>query len=341
MRGSPIVIIPTFQYPKSKMVYDIIIIGGGPAGLTAGLYASRGGLKTLLLEKVAPGGLVTTTEKVENYPGFPEGVNGYDLAALMEKQARKFGLEIATAEVTGLIPPSVNSASRSPLPYDIKTPSQEYQGRTVIIATGTIARNLNVPNEDKFKGRGISYCATCDAPFFKNKEIIVVGGGDAALEESLFLTRFVKKISLVHRRDKLRAAKILQERASNHPKINFVWNSAIEKIIGHDKIEKVVIKNLLDNSTKEIPADGIFVFIGFIPNTDFLSAKGGSASGGKGVVELDETGYIITNEKLVTSRTGIFACGDVIAKNVRQIINACGEGAVAALNAQHYLESLG
>src|SRR3989339_871292 len=304
------------------MIYDIIIIGGGPAGLTAGIYTTRALMKTLLLEKIAPGGLVITTEKVENYPGFADGVNGYDLMDQMIKQAEKFGLETASEAVI-----SISQSDRS---FYVKTAVQEYQALSVIIASGTVYRNLGVDGERAFIGRGISYCATCDAPLFKGKEVVVVGGGDAAIEEALFLTKFVKKIYLVHRRDKLRASAILQERIKQHPKVEFIWNSKIAGVYGENKIEKVIIKNVVDNSERELGIDGIFVFIGFDPNTSFL----------KGFVDLDKEGYVITNSSMKTSCDGVFAAGDVRSDTLRQIITACGDGARAAISAQHFVESI-
>jgi thioredoxin reductase (NADPH) len=304
------------------MIYDIIIIGGGPAGLTAGIYTTRALMKTLLLEKIAPGGLVITTEKVENYPGFAEGINGYGLMEQMIKQAGKFGLEIISEAVIGI--------SQKDKIFHIKTAVQEYQALSVIIASGTIYRNLDVDGEQAFTGRGISYCATCDAPLFRNKEVVVVGGGDAAIEESLFLTKFVKKIYLVHRRDKLRASAILQERAKQNPKIDFIWNSVIDKVHGKGKIENVTIRNILDNNERELNIDGIFVFIGFEPNTVFL----------KDFVALDKEGYVVTDSGMMTSREGVFSAGDVRSNTLRQIITACGDGARAAVSAQHFVENL-
>lgn len=304
------------------MIYDIVIIGGGPAGLTAGIYTTRALMKTLLLEKIAPGGLVITTEKVENYPGFAEGVNGYELMEQMIKQAGKFGLETISEEAIGI--------SQKDKIFHIKTAAREYQALSVIIACGTIYRNLGVEGEQAFTGRGISYCATCDAPLFRNKEVVVVGGGDAAIEEALFLTKFVKKIYLVHRRDKLRASAILQERAKQNPKIEFIWNSAVNRVYGKSKIEKVTIRNVLDNSEQELNIDGIFVFIGFETKTVFL----------KDFVELDKEGYVVTDYEMKTSRSGIFAAGDVRSNALRQIITACGDGARAAVSSQHFVENL-
>ena len=304
------------------MTYDIIIIGGGPAGLTAGLYASRSMMKTLLLEKVAPGGLAATTEAVENYPGFPEAINGYELVSRMEAQARKFGLEIISKGITGI-------SAEGDL-FIVRTASAEYRAYAVIIASGSAARNIGTANEDRFRGRGVSYCATCDAPFFRDKDVVVVGGGDTAVEEALYLTKFVSRIYLVHRRDKLRATPIIQKRALANPKIQFCWNSVVEEISGTERLEGVKIKNTVTGEITALAAQGIFVFIGWIPNTAFL----------KGFVELDQSGYILADSEMRTSRKGVYACGDVVKKNLRQIVNACGEGATAAFNAQHYVEEL-
>jgi thioredoxin reductase (NADPH) len=304
------------------MLYDIIILGGGPAGLTAGIYASRALMKTLLLEKIAPGGLVVTTEKVENFPGFSEGISGYELMQQMEKQATKFGLEILSEEVM-----MISEENRV---FNIKTTTQNYKALSIIIATGRTHRKLGIEGEDLFFGRGVSCCATCDGPLFKDKEVVVVGGGDSAVEEALFLTRFVKKVYLVHRRDRLRASAILQERAKVNNKIEFVWNSIISRIDGKNKIEKVAIKNLIDNKEKYLNVDGVFVFIGFEPNTTLL----------KDFIELDENGYIITDSEMKTSRNGIFAAGDVRNQTLKQIITACGDGAIAAVSAQHFVEHL-
>ena len=304
------------------MIYDIVIIGGGPAGLTAGIYATRALMKTLLLEKIAPGGLVITTEKVENYPGFAEGVNGYDLMEQMIKQSGRFGLETISEEVIGV--------SQKDNIFYIKTVAQEYQSLSVIIASGTVYRKLGVEGEQAFTSRGISYCATCDAPLFKGKEAVAVGGGDAAIEEALFLTKFVKKIYLVHRRDKLRASAILQARIKQNNKVEFIWNSIISKIYGKSKVERIVIKDIVDNKERALNIDGIFVFIGFEPNTAFLG----------GFVGLDREGYVVTDYEMKTSRSGIFAAGDVRSNALRQIITACGDGARAAVSSQHFVENL-
>ncbi len=290
--------------------------------MTAGMYASRALIKTILLEKLTPGGQIALTDRVENYPGFPDGINGYDIAQLMEKQAKKFGLEIANTEAKKIEKDGDN--------FIIKTDSAQYQSRSVIISTGAMPRTLGLSGEVKFTGRGISYCGTCDAPFFKGKEVIVVGGGDTAVEEGLYLTRFAGKVTLVHRRDKLRATPIIQQRAFANQKMRFIWNSTAESILGTDKITGLKIKDVKTGAFKELPGDGIFVFIGYIPNTGFI----------KELINLDKTGYIITDGEMQTSVKGIFACGDVIRKSLRQLVTACGEGAVAAVNAQHYIEEI-
>ncbi|MFH1231316.1 MAG: thioredoxin-disulfide reductase [Planctomycetota bacterium] len=302
------------------MIYDVVIIGGGPAGLTAGIYASRALMKTILLEKIAPGGLVITTDRVENYPGFSDGIAGYGLMQEMEKQAIKFGLEILSGELIMI--------SEENKVFNIKTASQNYKALSVIIAAGGTHRKLGIEGEGLFLGRGVSYCGTCDGPLFKDKEVVVVGGGDTAVEEALFLTRFVKKIYLVHRRDRLRASAILQERAKANNKIEFVWNSVVSRIYGKTKIEKITIKNLIDNKESELNIDGVFVFIGFEPNTAFL----------KGFIDLDENSYVVTDSEMRTSREGVFAAGDVRSKTLRQIITACSDGAHAAVSAQHFVE---
>lgn len=305
-------------------IYDVIIIGGGPAGLTAGLYASRSALKTLLLEKMAPGGLIALTSDVENYPGFPDPVNGFELTDRMTKQAKKFGLAITTARVTRI------EEINQPASFRIKTDQETYQSYTIIIASGTQPRKLGVPNEDKLTGKGISFCATCDAPFFKGKEVAVVGGGDTAVEEAIFLTRFVSKISIIHRRDQLRAAAIIQKRALANPKINFIWDSVIIEVTGQDKVTGVAIKNVKTSQISPLKVDGLFIFIGWLPNTDFL----------KSFIELDKAGFVITDRNMQTARKGIYACGDVIQKNFRQVITACAEGATAAWQAEHYINEI-
>lgn len=302
-------------------VYDVLIIGGGGAGLTAALYTSRAKLSTLLLEKLTPGGQIALTDLVENYPGFPEGITGQEISKRMEDQAKRYGTEILYEEVAGLGKKNGN--------FLVKTAGSEtLESRTVILASGASYRNLNVSGEKELTGRGVSYCATCDGAFFKEKELVVVGGGDSAMQEGIFLTRFATKLTVVHRRDKLRASPILQERARNHPKIKFIWDTAVTEIVGDKKVQGVKLKNLKTGQIQDFKTDGVFIFIGHDPNTSFL----------KGFVDLDEKSYVKTGLKLETSVAGVFACGEVRAGAVQQLVSCCGEGCEAALAAQAYLE---
>lgn len=300
-------------------LYDVIIIGGGPAGLTAGLYTSRAKLKSLLVEKMLAGGQIASTEQVENYPGFATGT-GQQLTEIMEEQAKRFGTEFLMAEVTG-----VELSGREKI---VTTTTGEYRARAVILATGSSPRRLEVPGEEEFIGRGVSFCATCDGAFYEGLPVMVVGGGDAAVEEAMYLTRFAEKVYLVHRRDALRATKVVQERAFANEKIEFVWNSVVEEIQGDQMVEKVVVRNVKTGEKQGIPVKGIFVYIGFIPNTGFLV----------GQVELDERGYILTNDRMETNVPGVFAAGDCRAKLLRQVVTATGDGATAAFAAEKYLE---
>jgi thioredoxin reductase (NADPH) len=285
------------------------------------MYSARGKLKTLVIEKLAPGGQIMITEWVENYPGFDEGISGYELGQRLERQAKKFGVEFAREEVSSL-------SEEGPVKI-VKTSHGEYKCRALIVATGAKPRRLGVPGEAAFTGRGVSYCATCDAAFFREKSVIVVGGGDTAVEESIFLTRFAKKVTVVHRRDKLRAAKIIQDRAFANDKISFIWDSAVKEIKGTRSVEKAVIRNLKTGAETEQQANGVFIFVGVDPQTDFL----------KGFVNLDEAGYVVTSMSMETLRPGVFACGDAIRQALRQISTAVGEGAMAAYAAEQYLAS--
>ncbi|MBI3313120.1 MAG: thioredoxin-disulfide reductase [Candidatus Omnitrophica bacterium] len=301
--------------------FDVAIIGGGGAGLTAALYTSRAKLSTLLLEKLVPGGQIALTDIVENYPGFPEGITGGEISQRMEEQAKRYGTQIAYEEVKSI----AKNPSGS---FEIKTSSETYTSRAIILAAGASFRTLGVVREKELTGRGVSYCATCDGAFFKEKEIIVVGGGDSAMQEGLFLTRFANKVSVIHRRDKLRASPILQERAKQNPKIQFVWDTVVEKIQGDKKVEGVTLKNVKTQEVRDFKTDGVFVFIGHEPNTAFL----------KGFVELDDHGYVKADASLKTSVEGVFAAGEIRAGAVKQLVSACGEGCEAALSAQAYLE---
>jgi thioredoxin reductase (NADPH) len=304
------------------MVYDVIIIGGGPAGLTAGLYTSRGRLKSLLIEKALTGGQVMTTEWIENYPGFEDGISGAELSQKMEKQAARFGLEIIQGSVVNI---SLNGRMKEIALED----GRQYEAKSIILATGSNPRLLKIEGEDTFRGRGVSYCATCDGAFFKNEKLAVIGGGDSAVEEGLFLTKFADAVYIIHRRDLLRAAKCVQERAFANPKIKFIWNSIPEKIEGDDRgVKSLHIKNLKTGEQSSLEVAGVFVYVGYNPNTAFL----------RGLVDLNENNYIITDENMSSSTPGIYAAGDVRAKPLKQIATAVGDGAIAGVSAEKYIE---
>lgn len=299
--------------------YEVIIIGGGPAGLSAGLYTSRGRLKSLLIEKRLVGGQVTDAEVVENYPGLAGGIWGMELGQQMHQQATKYGLETLLAEVTGL---ELQGEKRV-----VITNKGRFTAKAVIIASGSDRRKLGVPGEEEFTGKGVSYCATCDGPFFKERVVAVVGGGNAAISEALHLVKFASRVKIIHHRDKLRATPILQERASAETKIEFLWNTRVEGIIGKGMVKQLSLKNVTTGEKSTLDVAGIFVAIGREPNTNFL----------KGILPLDSTGYIITNEKMETKIAGIFAAGDVRQDSARQAITAAGDGATAAINAEKFI----
>ncbi len=298
--------------------YDVVIIGGGPAGLSAGIYASRARLSSLLLEKGAVGGRIINAEKVENYPGFPDGISGFDLAQFMYQQATKFGLETVNAEVTGI---------KTGEPKIIKTSLGDFVARAVIIAGGSEQQNLGVPGEAEFTGKGVSYCATCDAAFFSEKPVAVVGGGDVAITEALQLSKFASRVTVIHRRNQLRATPILQEKAFAEPKIEFLWDTVVETIEGEDFVKRIGLRQLTNGQEFSLSVAGIFVSIGFKPNTDYL----------KGILPLDDAGAIITNDRLGTVIPGIFAAGDVRHNSGRQVIAAAADGAVAAMSADRFI----
>ncbi|MBM3253532.1 MAG: thioredoxin-disulfide reductase [Candidatus Omnitrophica bacterium] len=302
---------------------DIVIIGGGIAGLTAGLYTSRAGMDTLLLEGTNLGGQAIIAEAIENFPGFPDGISGIELITRLKEQAVKFGLKIEYEKVAKIVTEEGKSKS-------VKTNDKTINCYGIILAVGASPKRLGVEGEERFIGRGVSYCATCDGPMYKNKEVVVVGGGDAAIEEALFLDELCKKIYLVHRRDSLRATKVLQERLFKSPRIEFISSSIVKEIKGSNRIEEVVLENLKDHKVYILKTDGIFIFVGTEPNTDFL----------KGVVDLDTEGYIITNEEMEASVKGIYACGDARKKVFRQLVTAAGEAATAAYICTHYVLSL-
>jgi thioredoxin reductase (NADPH) len=304
----------------AKKIYDVMIIGGGGAGLTAALYASRANLSTILFEKLVPGGQIASTDLVENYPGYPEGILGVEIAQKMEAQAVRYGTEIVYEEIKSL--------SKTGESFQAVGAEASYVAKSVILAMGASFRMLGVPRERELTGKGVSYCATCDAAFFKGKKVIAVGGGDSALQEGLFLTRFAEKVTIVHRRDKLRASPILQERAKANPKIDFIWDSVVDRIEGLQKVEAVLLKNVKTGNAQKVAADGLFVFIGHDPNS----------LGVKDFVKLDDNGYVVTDDSLEASVAGVFAAGEVRKGAVRQLVAACGEGCAAALSVQDYLD---
>jgi thioredoxin reductase (NADPH) len=304
---------------KTKTKFDVIIIGAGPSGYTAGIYCSRAGYNTLILSGILPGGQLVNTTEVENYPGFENGIMGPDLMIDMRKQSQRMGTTIIDDEV-------VNVDFRHK-PFKVLTASEEYEGRAVIIATGANPRKMGLEGEKTFAGKGVSYCATCDGPFFKNMELVVVGGGDSAIEEATFLTKFATKVHLVHRRGELRASKIMQERALNNEKIKFHWDSAVTDIKGDHKMQQAVLKNLKTNEESTIDVGGLFVAIGHEPNTKLFKSQ----------IDLDGEGYVALKNKTHTNIEGIFAAGDVHDRSYRQAITAAGFGCMAAIDVDKYL----
>lgn len=301
----------------------VAIIGSGPSGLTAALYAARASLEPLVIRGLQPGGLISTTSEVENYPGFPDAIGGYELAELMEKQARRFGAEFLDAVVT-----KTDLAQR---PFALTMDSgQVITADVVIISTGASPRKLGVPGEEQLANRGVSYCATCDGFFFRNKRVVVVGGGNSALDEGLFLTRFVSELVIVHRRDQLRADPILQERAFENPKVRFVWDSTVSEVLGDGQVTGVRLKNLKTGEESILETDGVFPYIGHIPNTKLFD----------GQITLDENGYIVTDGRTRTNIPGVFAAGDVVDHIYRQAITAAGEGCMAAMEATWFLSEV-
>jgi len=301
------------------MVYDVLIIGGGPAGLSAGLYVLLVLLSALLIEKGIFGGQIANTEHVENYPGFPDGISGYELGQLMYQQAEKFGLETIAAEVTGL-----ELSERGKV---IKTTEGEFVARAVIIAGGAEPNRLGVPGEEEFLGKGVSYCATCDGAFFREQVVAVVGGGNSAVEEAMLLTRFASKVILIHRRNQLRASRLHQERAFTNPKIEFIWDTVVEEITGPDKVRGLTVHNVRTDLISTVEVSGVFLYVGLHPETDYL----------RGLLTLDEEKRIPTTQGMETEIPGIFAAGDIRKNSPRQVITAAGEGATAALSAEKYL----
>ncbi len=312
----------TTNTEKEIVKRNLIILGSGPAGLSAALYAARAHLDPLVLTGMVLHGQASTTDTIENYPGFPEGVRGAELGQLFQTQAERFGAEI---EMDHAI--SVDLKQR---PLTIESYGKKYETDSLIISTGADPRKLGIPGEKEFTGKGVSYCGTCDGWFFKDKDIIVVGGGDSALEEGLFLTRFANSVTVVHRRDELRAGAILRKRAFEHPKINFIWDTVVTEILGEETVNAVKLENTKTGETQLHETDGIFIFIGHLPNSGLF----------EGQLDMDGKGYIITNKYMETSVPGVFAAGEIADPHFRQVITSAGMGAAAAIRATHYLENL-
>ncbi|MFH1185710.1 MAG: thioredoxin-disulfide reductase [Chloroflexota bacterium] len=301
----------------------VLIIGSGPAGLSAALYAARAELAPVVLTGIQLGGQAALTYTVENYPGFPEGVGGAQLGELFQKQAEHFGAKVEFD--------TANEVDFSQQPFKVKTDNAAYVADTVIIATGASPNQLKIPGESELTGRGVSYCATCDGWFFKDKKVIVVGGGDSALEEGLFITRYASSVTIIHRRNELRASPVLQKRAAEHPKLNFIWDTVVTEVLGSEKVEAVRLKNLKTEAETILETDGAFVFIGHTPNTQMF----------KGRLEMDDRGYLKVNERMHTSVPGVFASGEVADPHFRQVITSAGMGAAAAIEATRFLEAQG
>ncbi len=300
---------------------NVLVLGSGPAGLSAALYAARAELNPLVLTGMELGGQASLTNVIENYPGFPEGVGGSQLGELFQKQAERFGARIEFDLAT-----EVDLSQR---PFVVKTYDHEYRAKSLIITTGASPNHLNVPGESEMVGKGVSYCATCDGWFFKEKKVVVVGGGDSALEEGLFLTRYASSVTIVHRRDELRAGAILRHRAMENPKVKFIWNSVVTEVIGEDAVKAVCLKDVKTGEEREFPTDGVFIFIGHTPNTEIF----------KGQLELNEKGYIKADMQMRTNVPGVFAAGEVMDPNYRQVVTSAGMGAAAAIQATKFLEN--
>ncbi len=299
--------------------YEVVIVGGGPAGLTAGLYTSRARLNSLLIENGVVGGQIVDAEQVENYPGFPEGISGLELGQLIHRQATKYGLKTIIAEVTGVEPQQKQIV--------VKTTEGNFIAKAVIIASGSERRKLGIPGEEEFTGKGVSYCATCDAAFFKGLPVAVVGGGNAAITEALHLTRFASRVTVIHRRNQLRANGIMQEKALSEPKIEFLWDTVAEEIEGENSVTRIKLRQVKTGEKSTLDIAGVFISVGLKPNTDYL----------KGVLPLDNGGYVITTGKMETEIPGIFAAGDIRRNSARQAITAAGDGATAAFYAEKFI----
>ena len=298
----------------------VLVLGSGPAGLSAALYAARAELEPLVLTGIELGGQAALTHTIENYPGFPDGVGGSELGELFQKQAERFGAQVEFD--------TANSVDLSVRPFKVNGDNGQYLADTLIVGTGARPNHLEIPGEYELTGKGVSYCATCDGWFFKDKKVVVVGGGDSALEEGLFLTRFATSVTIIHRRDTLRAGKVLQHRALNNPKVNFVWNSVVTEVVGVDKVTAVKLNNLETGADSELATDGVFIFIGHTPNTQMF----------KGQLDMDNLGYINANHLMETNVPGVFVAGEVADSHFRQVITSAGMGAAAAIQATHFLE---
>jgi thioredoxin reductase (NADPH) len=309
----------TIESGKPASDQDVIILGTGPAGLAAAVYAARAERHPLVLAGPEPGGQVSLTFTIENYPGFPEGVQGADLYSLFQKQAEQFGAVVEYSSATAV---DLKSA-----PFCVTSDSGEFQTRALIVATGASPRFLQIPGEDEFRGRGVSYCATCDGAFFRGKQVMVVGGGDSALEEGLFLTRFASQVTIVHRRNELRAGRILRDRAEQNPKIRFLLETVVEEIRGPDSVKSVAVRNVLSGKADELPVDGVFIFVGHDPNTSLF----------RGHLEMDEKGYLRVDNRMRTSIPGVFAAGEAADPTFRQVATSAGMGVAAAISAERWL----
>ncbi|MGE5071830.1 MAG: thioredoxin-disulfide reductase [Anaerolineae bacterium] len=299
----------------------VLVLGSGPAGLSAALYAARAELAPVVLTGIQLGGQAALTYTVENYPGFPEGVGGAQLGELFQKQAENFGARVEFD--------SAHEVDLSHRPYRVKTDNAEYSADTLIITTGASSNQLGIPGENELTGRGVSYCATCDGWFFKDKKVVVVGGGDSALEEGLFITRYATSVTIIHRRSELRASPLLQKRASEHPKMNFIWNTVVTEVLGSEKVEALRLKNVLTGDETILETDGVFIFIGHTPNSQIF----------KGQLEMDSLGYLKIDEKMQTSKAGVFAGGEIADPHFRQVVTSAGMGAAAAIQATKFLEA--
>jgi thioredoxin reductase (NADPH) len=315
------------ESPVRGEMYDLVIIGGGPAGFTAGLYAARGGLRVVLLEGRSSVSQITVTDTIENYPGIPEGIGGFELIERFRKQAVQFGLEVMPRDVTAVTKERLSDRDG----WRVTSEAGVYDALALVLATGAKWLRLGIPGEEAYMGKGVSNCATCDGPFYRDREVAVVGGGDTAIQEALFLANIARKVTVIHRRDRLRAAGILQKRAFANARIEFAWDSVVEEIRGADFVEAVMLRSAKSPGVvRELPVEGIFIFAGLTPNTNIF----------RDIVRLDEGCYIIADVNMQTSAKGIFAAGDCIRKILRQVVTACGDGATAAFSAQLYIEAL-